>query len=98
MIERSLLIENIDSVLVTVDHKGELHFLAADTEFFRDMMHLLGHPPNLSWYRVSLDHDKVYPAANGTPKYQADPFGVGLWKRDTTHVTRFVENLRKVHA
>ena len=98
MIERTLLVENVDAVLVGVDHKGELHWIGTDPDQMRDLMHHFGQPPNLHWYRVSLDHDMIYPAANGTPKYNFNPYGVGLRKRDTRHVKNFVENLRKVRA
>ena len=99
MIERALFIENIDSVLVTVDHTGAVRWAAGPTETMRDLMHVWGEPPNLHWYRVS--NGKVYSAANGTPKYYADFDGMswtGGRVDKAAYVRRFVENLRKTQA
>ena len=95
MIERALLIENVDAVLVTVDHKGELHWISGHTETLRDYLEV--EPvPNLKWYRVDSDDFHVHPAANGTPPYEFhENFFPFLNDRRTRHVKNFVKNLRK---
>ena len=101
MIERSLLVENVDAVLVTVDRKGNVRWLSAPTESLREVMDHLGQPPNLHWYRVSDDMSRVYPAANGTPEYRP-AFSDIPWSRventGARHVRNFVKNLRKTPA
>ena len=101
MIERSLLVENVDAILVTVDHKGNVKWMGAPTESLRDIMHHLGQPPNLHWYRVSDDMNNVYAAANGTPEYQSAFMDIPWPKveqKGVRHVKNFAENLRKTPA
>lgn len=97
MIEKTLFIENAGNVLVTLNHRGEMHWTGApDTEVMRGMIKAHNYP-NLYWYRCSTDME-VYSAANGTPKYRLAEELPGFGKYNAMRVREFVERLNAVLA
>ena len=95
MIEKTLLIENVGSVLVTLNSKGEMHWVGAPEETLRQIVEHSNYP-SLQWYRCS--GWDVHAAANGTPKYRAGEALHGARGWQAERVRRFVERLNGVPA
>lgn len=92
MIEKTLLVEQEfgSSVLVTLDHVGELGFICGSDEGIRAVSKDWSLPTPY-WYRCS--GNDVHAAANGTPKWRmpAHPY---TQNRNLERVKKFANKLK----